>query len=104
MSDIKQNNTAENNTVTTQRKDDNMSKQQDTLSKVSMSAEERLLRAIFGEDDNSADERTKKGDGIDPEGAEPHIAPNFCIKRMANILALIDPLAKKLLLKAMLIS
>lgn len=116
MSDTKQNNAAENNVMTAQvqENDDNMitqhgatghvSTQQDTLNKASMSAEEMLLCAIFGEDDNSADEGIKKGDGTDPESTEPHIAPNFCIKRMADILALIDPLAKKLLLKDILLS
>lgn len=114
MSYTKQNNTAENNAVTTQRKDDNMitqhdttghvSTQQDTLSEAPMSTEKKLLRAIFGEDDDSGDKRVREGDGTDLESAEPRIAPNFCIKRMADILALIDPLAKKLLLKDILLS
>ena len=75
--------------------------QQDTLNKTPMSAEEKLLRAIFGDDDNS---EVKDTDSKDAENKEPRTAPNFCIKRMADILALIDPLAKRLLVKDILLS
>lgn len=107
--------TQQDNTTseTENRKDNNMSTQQytaghvrtqqDTLNKASMSAEEKLLRTIFG-DDNSEVKDAEGSNGKDAENKELRTAPNFCIKHMADILALIDPLAKRLLVKDILLS
>ena len=113
----------DNTTEAENRKDNNMSTQQDivghgrtqqdtaehvrtrqdTLNKIPMSAEEKLLRAIFGDDDSKVKD-AKGRYGKDAENKEPRTAPSFCIRRMADILALIDPLAKRLLIKDILLS
>lgn len=71
--------------------------QRDTLNKAPMSAEEKLLRAIFGDDDSEVKD-TKCSNGKDTENKEPRTAPGFCIRRMADILVTLDSAAGALFL------